>query len=127
MDKRLRKRKSAFTTRKLPSLSKAERAERAAAIKAVNRIFTDLALAVRREFVGISNWKELSKSKASIATRVTTAIQNVDSASADVLDKATRTAIQEIYAIEEWPTTKRLVVARTTAAIRRLKLGAGWY
>ena len=110
--------------RKLPILSKAQRAERIAAIKTFNGTFKDLALAVQREFAGVGNWKQLSKSKASVISRITAAIQNVDSASADVLNKATRTVIQEIYAIEEWPTTKRAVVSRATAAIRRLKLGA---
>ena len=109
---------------KIPSLSKAQRAERVAAIKAFNGTFDDVALAVRREFVGIENWKQLSKSKASVVSRIRAAIQNLDSASDDVLNKATRTVIQEIYAIEEWPTTKRAVVSRATAAIRRLKLGA---
>jgi hypothetical protein len=109
---------------KFGSLSKAQRAERVATIKAFNGTFSEVALAVRREFVGIDNWKQLSKSKASVVSRITAAIQNVDSASDDLLNKATRTVIQEIYAMEEWPATKRAVVSRATAAIRRLKLGA---
>lgn len=111
-------------TTKFGSLSKAQRAERVAVIKVFNGTFSDVALAVRREFVGIENWKQLSKSKASVVSRITAAIQNVDSASDDVLNKATRTVIQEIYAMEEWPATKRAVVSRATAAIRRLRLGA---
>jgi hypothetical protein len=51
------------------------------------------------------------------------AIQRVDAGSDDAVIKATQTVRQEIYAIEEWPTTKRVVLSRATAAIRRLKLG----
>ena len=107
-----------------PTLSKAQRAERNAAIRAFNGAFKDVALAVRRDFAGIENWKQASKSKGSVVYRIIAAIQGVDSASAEVLNKATRTVIQEIYAIEEWPTSKRMVLSRATAAIRRLRLGA---
>lgn len=109
--------------RRFSQLTKKQRAERAAVIKAANRGFNNVALAVRREFVGIENWKQLSKSKASVVSRIAAAIQRMDSASDDVLNKATQTVIQEIYAMEEWPTTKRAVVSRAIAAIRRLKLG----
>lgn len=108
---------------RFPQLTKKQRAERVAAIKAANGVFNKAALAVRQEFVGIENWKQLSKSKASVVSRIAAAIQSIDSASDDILNKATRTVIQEIYAMEEWPTTKRVVVSRATAAIRRLKLG----
>lgn len=109
--------------RSIPQLTKKERAERVAVIKAANRIFDSLSAAVRREFAGIENWKQLSKSKGSVVSIVVAAIQRVDSASDDAVNKATQTVRQEIYAIEEWPTTKRIVMSRTTAAIRRLKLG----
>ena len=109
---------------RLPQLTKQQRAERVTAIKAFNRSFNDVALAVRREFVGIENWRQLAKSRASVVSRIAAAIQSVDAAFDDVLNKATRTVIQEIYAMEEWPTTKRVVMSRATAAIRRLKLGA---
>jgi hypothetical protein len=122
MNKALGHGNSSIAAWKFPSLSKAQRAEHVAAIKTFNGTFNDVALAVRREIVGIENWKQVSKSKASVVSRITAAIQHLDSASDDVLNKATRTVIQEIYAIEEWPTTKRVVVSRATAAIRRLKL-----
>jgi hypothetical protein len=109
--------------RRLPQLTKKQRAERVAVIKAANRVFTTLALVVRREFAGIENWNQLSNSKASVVSIIVSAIQHVDSASDELTDKATRTVRQEIYAIEEWPTTKRIVLSRATAAIRRLKLG----
>ena len=109
--------------RKFPSLSKAQRAERAAAIKRFNLTFNQMAVAVRREFVGLGNWKQLSKSKASVVSKITAAIQSLNSTSDDILNKATRTVIQEIYAMEEWPASKRVVLTRATAAIRRLKLG----
>ena len=102
---------------------KERRAQDDAVIKAVNRDFSNAIVAVRREFAGIENWKQLSKSKASVVSRIAAAIQSVDTASDGVLNMATQTVIQEIYAIEEWPTTKRLVVSRATAAIRRLKPG----
>ena len=107
----------------VPQLTKKERAERVAVIKAANRIFDSLSAAVRHEFAGIKNWKQLSKSKASVVSMVVAAIQRVDSASDNAVHKATQTVRQEIYAIEEWPTTKRVVLSRTTAAIRRLKVG----
>ena len=106
-----------------PQLTKEQRARHDAVIKAVNRDFSNVVAAVRREFAGIENWEQLSKSKASVVSRIAAAIQSVDIPSDDVLNKATQTVIQEIYAIEEWPTTKRVVVSRATAAIRRLKLG----
>ena len=107
--------------KQFPPLSKERRAEHDAVIKAVNRDFSTVVVAVRQEFGGIKNWKQFSKSKASVASKIATAIQNVDSASAGVLNMATQTVIQEIYAIEDWPTNKRVVVSRATAAIRRLK------
>ena len=110
--------------RKLGGLSKEQREERMAAIKSSNRTFNDVASAVRREFAGMENWKQVSESKSAVASRIISAIQDLDSASDDLLNKATRTVIQEIYAIEEWPTTKRVVTSRATAAIRRLKLGS---
>jgi hypothetical protein len=109
--------------KRFPQLSKEQRAQHDAVIKAVNRDFSNVVVAVRREFAGIENWEQLSKSKASVVSRIAAAIQSVDIPSADILNKATQTVIQEIYAIEEWPTTKRVVVSRATAAIRRLKLG----
>ena len=108
---------------KFPALSKAQRAERVAAVRAFNATFKQVSLAVQREFIGIDDWEELSKSKATVVSRITAAIQGVETASDDVLNKATRTVIAEIYAIEEWPTTKRIVLSRTIDAIRRLKLG----
>jgi hypothetical protein len=115
--------------KRFPQLTKEQRAQRKeqraqhdAVIKAVNRDFSNVVVAVRREFAGIENWEQLSKSKASVVSRIAAAIQSVDIPFDDVLNKATQTVIQEIYAIEEWPTTKRVVVSRATAAIRRLKL-----
>ena len=108
--------------KQFPELSKEQRAQHDALIKAVNRDFSNVVVAVRREFAGIENWEQLSKSKASVVSRIAAAIQSVDIPSDDVLNQATQTVIQEIYAIEEWPTTKRVVVSRATAAIRRLKL-----
>ena len=108
--------------KRFPQLTKEQRAQHDAVIKAVNRDFSNVVVAVRREFAGIENWEQLSKSKASVVSRIAAAIQSVNIPSDDVLNKATQTVIQEIYAIEEWPTTKRVVVSRSTAAIRRLKL-----
>ncbi len=108
---------------RFPKLTKEQRAERVAAMRAANKVFTNLSLAVQQEFAGIDNWKELSKSKASVVSAIAAAIQRADYAFDDITDKATRTVRQEIYAIEEWPTTRRIVVSRATAAIRRLKLG----
>jgi len=108
--------------KQFPPLTKERRAQHDALIKAVNRDFSNVVVAVRREFVGIENWEQLSKSKALVVSRIAAAIQSVDIPSDDVLNQATQTVIQEIYAIEEWPTTKRVVVSRATAAIRRLKL-----
>ena len=109
--------------KRFPQLTKEQRRQHDAVIKAVNRDFSSVVVAVRREFGGIENWKQLSKSKASVVSRIAAAIQSVDTASDDLLNNATRTVIQEIYAIEEWPTTKRVVVSRAAAAIRRLKRG----
>ena len=109
--------------RRFPQLTKEQRAQNDAVVKAVNRDFSNVVVAVRREFGGIENWKQLSKSKASVVSRIAAAIQSVDTASDDLLNNATRTVIQEIYAIEEWPTTKRVVMSRAAAAIRRLKQG----
>lgn len=39
-----------------------------------------------------------------------------------VFEDAARVAEQEIYAIEDWPTSKAVVASRVMAAIRRLKL-----
>ena len=108
--------------KQFPRLTKEGRAQHDAVIKAVNRDFSHVVAAVRREFAGIENWEQLSKSKASVVARIAAAIQSVDIPFEDVLNKATQTVMQEIYAIEEWPTTKRVVVSRATAAIRRLKL-----
>ena len=108
---------------RFPQLTKEQRAQHDAVIKAVNRDFSNVGIAVRREFAGIGNWEQLSKSKASVVCRIAAAIQSVDIPSNDLVNKATQTVIQEIYAIEEWPTTKRVVVSRVIAAIRRLKLG----
>ena len=101
---------------------KERRAQHDAMIKAVNRDFSNVVVAVREEFAGIENWEQLAKSKASVVSRIAAAIQSVDIPCDVVLNDATQTVIQEIYAIEEWPTTKRVVVSRATAAIRRLKL-----
>lgn len=109
--------------KRFPRLTKARRAQHDAVIRAVNRDFSNVIVAVRREFVGIENWEQLSKSKASVVSRIAAAIQSVDIPCDDVLNKAIQTVMQEIYAIEEWPTAKRVVVSRATAAIRRLKLG----
>ena len=109
--------------KRFPQLTKEQRAQNDAVVKAVNRDFSNVVVAVRREFGGIENWKQLSKSKASVVSRIAAAIQSVDTASDDLLNNATRTVIQEIYAIEEWPTTKRVVMSRAAAAIRRLKQG----
>lgn len=104
-----------------PELTKEQRAERLAAINAANGAVSDVESAVRREF-GTLDWNR--QSRASIVSRITAAIQNIDSAEVGVLNKATRTIIQEIYAIDEWPVSKRVVLGRATAAIRRLKLGS---
>ena len=109
--------------RRFPQLTKEQRAERVAVIKAANRVLNTLSASVRREFSAIDNWKQLSKSRASVVSITVAAIQRVGSASDDVVNKATRTVRQEIYAIEKWPTTKRIVLSRATASIRRLKLG----
>ena len=103
-----------------PAMRRKRRAELTRTIRACNRSFNDVLAAVRREFVTL-DWKQ--QSRASVASKITSAIQSVDSASVDVLNKATQTIIQEIYAIDRWPTSKRTVQSRTTAAIRRLKLG----
>lgn len=105
-----------------PQLTKEKRAQHDAVIKAVNREFSNVIVAVRREFAGIENWKQLSKSKASVVSRIAAAIQSVDIPSEDILNDATQTVMQEVYAIEEWPSAKRVVASRATAAIRRLKL-----
>jgi len=108
--------------KQFPPMTKDQRAKHDALAKAVNRDFSDVVVAVRRQFAGIEDWKQLSKSKASVVSRIAAAIQSVDTPCAEVLNKATQTVIQEIYAIEEWPTAKRVVASRATAAIRRLKL-----
>lgn len=110
-------------TKEQRARNKEQRAQNDVVLKAVNRDFSNVVVAVRREFGGIENWKQLSKSKASVVSRIAAAIQSVDTAPDDLLNNATRTVIQEIYAIEEWPTTKRVVVSRAAAAIRRLKQG----
>jgi hypothetical protein len=109
--------------RRFPQLTKEQRAERVAVIRAANRDLNTLSASVRREFASIDNWKQLSGSKASVVSIIVAAIQRVDSASDVLMNKATQTVRQEIYAIEEWPTTKRVVLSRATASIRRLKLG----
>lgn len=115
--------------KRFPQLTKEQRArqkewraQQDALIKAVNRDFSNVVIAVRREFAGIENWEQLSKSKGSVVSRIAAAIQSVDIPSDDVLNQATQTVMQEIYAIEEWPTTRHVVLSRATAAIRRLKL-----
>ena len=109
--------------RRFPQLTNEQRAERVAVIKAANRELSTLSASVRREFASIDNWKQLSGSKASVVSIIVAAIQRVDSASDVLMNKATQTVIQEVYAIEKWPTTKRVVLSRATASIRRLKLG----
>ena len=109
--------------RRFPQLTNEQRAERVAVIKAANRDLNTLSASVRREFASINNWKQLSGSKASVVSIIVAAIQRVDSASDVLMNKATQTVRQEIFAIEKWPTTKRVVLSRATASIRRLKLG----
>lgn len=102
-----------------PRISRKHRAEVTRAIRTSNRGVNDILTAVRREFVSV-DWKQ--QSRAAIVSQLTSAIQSVDGSSVDLLNKAARTIIQEIYAIDRWPTSKRNVQARATSAIRRLKL-----
>jgi hypothetical protein len=106
----------------VPRLRRTSAAERVA-INAANRSLMKLAHRVSLEFDGIDNWEELSTSKASVVSRLISIVQNADIPFDDIVDKATQTVRQEIYAIEEWPTTKNAVLSRATAAIRRLRLG----
>lgn len=107
----------------VPQLTKEQRAADIAVIKATNRCVMKLAQAVKREMDGIDNWEQVSKSKASVVSRIVSVIQSTDIPSDEIVNKATQTVRQEIYAIEGWPTLKRVVISRATAAIRRLRLG----
>ena len=106
--------------KRFPQLTNEQRAERDALIEARNLDYRDIVVAVTLEFAGLADWEQLSKSKAAVASRIAEAIHSVYTAPNDVLNKATCTVIQEIYAIEEWPTTMRVVESRVTAAISRL-------
>jgi len=77
-------------------------------------------IAVRRELDSLC-WDK--PSKASVVSCLAQAIQRVDACdeyATGLLNDVTRTVITEIYAIEDWPTTKEVVAARVAAAIRRL-------
>jgi hypothetical protein len=105
----------------VPQLTRSRRALLVREINASNRSLRKVATAVNREFNCI-DWQK--PTKGFVVNHLVAAIQGVDSASSYALNKATRTVITEIYAIEDWPTTKKVVRARAVAAIRRLQVAA---